>query len=127
MTDTMNGHAVTRRRGLEIAHDWTTDELRTIEDCERAKDTLLAAISKMRTSLKLHEEGDPEPYAGWARKARIALHLKTITLQRVEDLHAKLRGDTPERRLLEIVKDLDAEVYDRGLAKARKLYPNFSI
>lgn len=122
----LNGHSV-RRRGLEIERDWTTDELRTAEDCELAKDVLLAAISKMQTSLKLHEEGDPEPYENWARKARIALHLKTVTLQRVEELYARLRGDTPERRLLAIIKTVDAEVYHRGVSKAKKLYPDFSI
>jgi hypothetical protein len=101
--------------------------LRSPEDCELAKDVLLAAIGKMQTSLKLHEEGDPEPYANWARKARVALHLKTITLQRVEELHAKLRGDTPERRLLELVKDIDASVFHLALSRAKQKYPGFSI
>jgi hypothetical protein len=83
---------------------------------------------RFRPSLKLHAEGDPEPYENWARKARIALQLKTITLKRVEEIHARLRGDTPERRLLELVKDIDAEVFHLALSRAKQKYgPSFSI
>ena len=112
-----------RPKVLWIEHGWSVDQLRTVDQCDAARDALTAAIIQTEELLNSPKASDLE----WACKARTAFRLKQAALERTLEIRNRLLGETPERKLLAAIKDLDAELYFRAIVRLREKHPGFSI
>jgi hypothetical protein len=114
---------------LFIEPGWPLSSLRTTEQCDKARDTLVTAIAKMRARFAVQKNAmagggfDEER----AFRARQALRFKKQALQRTTEIRAKLarseKIEGQDRRILDILRAMVPEAFAAAIKEARERYP----
>jgi hypothetical protein len=119
---------------LKIAPNWTIDDIKTLEDCDRARDLAQAAIIEIENQIRAAqahryttgEHTDPD----WYRRAYSALKLKRLVLQKIQEIRGRLSreerkqsANARDRALLDTIKEIAPDMFERALTEARLRYP----
>ena len=104
---------------LEIAGEWTVDDLRTEDDCDDAYAYLVSAVASIEYQLDMYAIAPAEHQIGrndptWAPRARAALRMKRAALQVVQNTRGRLdrkrraaEQDSLRQEFMDIVRDSD--------------------
>jgi hypothetical protein len=111
---------------LMIEPGWPVSNVKTLEDTDAARDSLVPALVKISAAIEANEASNAIDHE-WLHRAKTAKRLKEAALARVNEIRARLLNDTPEKHLLGVLRDMDQGLFAAALNRTRQRFPEFTV